>query len=63
MVRVHKFLKPSFHYPSCRPELMGDRFTLPVNTVRVDGHAFPLAELTGRVDMHYPLSFFQLTRV
>ena len=25
-------------------------FPLPVNTVRVDGRAFPLAELTGRVD-------------
>jgi len=28
------------------PELTGDRFPLPVNTVRVDGRAFPLAELT-----------------
>jgi len=27
---------------------MGDRFPLPVNTVRVDGRAFPLSELTGR---------------
>jgi len=27
---------------------MGDRFPLPVNTGRVDGCAFPLAELTGR---------------
>jgi len=26
----------------------GDRFPLPVNTGRVDGRAFPLAELTGR---------------
>ena len=41
-------LKPGFHYPSWRPELMGDQFPLPVNTGRVDGRAFPLAELTGR---------------
>ena len=27
---------------------MGDRFPLPVNTGRVDGRAFPLAELPGR---------------
>jgi len=27
-----------------------DRFPLPVNKGRVDGHAFPLAELTGHVD-------------
>jgi len=27
--------------------LTGDRFPLPVNTGRVDGRAFPLAELTG----------------
>jgi len=26
--------------------LTGDRFPLPVNTGRVDGRAFPLAELT-----------------
>ena len=30
-------VKPGFHYPSWRPELMGDRFPLPVNTGRVDG--------------------------
>ena len=30
------------------PELTGDRFPLPVNTSRVDGRAFPLAELTAR---------------
>jgi len=30
------------------PELTGDRFPLPVNTGRVDGRTFPLAELTGR---------------
>ena len=30
------------------PELTGDRFPLLVNTSRVDGRAFPLAELTGR---------------
>ena len=40
-------LKPGFHYPSWRPELTGDRFPLPVNTGRVDGRAFPLAELTA----------------
>jgi len=28
--------------------LTGDRFPLPVNTGRVDGRAFPLAELMGR---------------
>jgi len=28
------------------PELTGDQFPLPVNTARVDGCAFPLAELT-----------------
>jgi len=38
-------IKPGFHYPSWRPELTGDRFPLPVNTGRVDGRAFPLAEL------------------
>ena len=32
------------------PELTGDRFPLPVNTGRVDRRAFPLAELTGRVE-------------
>jgi len=31
------------------PELTGDQFPIPVNTGRVDGRAFPLAELTGRV--------------
>ena len=31
---VHTLLlKPGFHYPSWRPELTGDRFLLPVNTV------------------------------
>ena len=30
------------------PELTGDRFPLPVNTGRVDGRAFPLAEMTAR---------------
>jgi len=35
---------------TARVELTGDRFPLPVNTGRVDGRAFPLAELlTGRV--------------
>jgi len=34
--------------PSERPELTGDRFPLTVNTGRVDGRAFPLAELTSR---------------
>ena len=34
--------------PRYRPELTGDRFPLPVKTGRVDGRAFPLAELTGR---------------
>ena len=29
------------------PELTGDRFLLTVNTGCIDGHAFPLAELTG----------------
>ena len=33
-------------FPSWRPELTGDRFPLPVNMGRVDGRAFPLAELT-----------------
>ena len=41
-------LKPGFHYPSWRPELTGDRFPLPVNTGRVDGRSFPLAEFSGR---------------
>jgi len=45
-------LKPGFHYQSWRPELMGDQFPLPVNTGRVDGRAFPLAELTGRVPVN-----------
>jgi len=31
--------------------LTGDRCPLPVNTGRVDGRAFPLAELTGRVPL------------
>jgi len=30
-----------------QPELTGDRFPLPVNTSRVDGRTFPLAELTA----------------
>jgi len=47
-VALTKF-KSSFHYPSWRPELTGDRFPSPVNTGSVDGRAFPLAELTGRV--------------
>ena len=46
------WLKPGFHYPSWRPELTGDRFPLPVNMGRVDGRAFPLAELTGRQHGH-----------
>ena len=40
-------------YPKARfplPELTGDQFPLPVNMGCVDGRAFPLAELTGRVD-------------
>ena len=45
---LDRYVKPGFHYPSWRPELTGDRFPLPVNTGRVDGRAFPLAELTGR---------------
>ena len=36
------------------PELTGDRFPLPVNTGRVDGRAFPLAELTGHVNPGSP---------
>jgi len=32
--------------------LTGDRFSLPINTGRVDGRAFPLAELTGRITGH-----------
>ena len=40
--------EPPAWFPSQRPELTGDRFPLPINTGRVDGHAFPLAELTGR---------------
>ena len=44
--------KPGFHYPSWRPELTarvdGWPVSLPVNTGRVDGRAFPLTELTGR---------------
>jgi len=42
-------LKPGFHYPSLQPELKGDRFPLPVNTGRVDGCVFPLAELSWLV--------------
>jgi len=49
METLRPTLKPSFHYPSWRPKLTGDRFPLPVNTGCVNGHAFPLAELTGRV--------------
>ena len=30
-------VKPSFHYPSWRPELTGDGFPFPVSTARVDG--------------------------
>ena len=45
---VSAWVKPGFHYPSWRPELTGDRFPLPANTGRVDGRAFPLAELMGR---------------
>jgi len=51
--QLHSFstnrrVKPGFHYQRWRPELTGDRFPLPVNAGRVDGRAFPLAELTGR---------------
>ena len=49
---LFRLLKPGFHYPSLRPELTArvddDRFPLPVNTGRVDGRAFSLAELTDR---------------
>ena len=41
---TYVLVKPGFHYSSWRP----DRFPLPVNTGRVDGRAFPLAELTDR---------------
>jgi len=60
----HKWVqfKPYFHYPSWRPELTGDLFPLPVNTGHVDGRAFPLAELTGRVNynvlINYPALWF-----
>jgi len=37
-------LKPGYFLLA---ELTGDRFPLRVNTGRVDGRAFPLAELTG----------------
>jgi len=40
-------VKLGFHYPSWRPKLTGDRFPLPVNTGRIEGRAFPLAELMG----------------
>ena len=39
-------VKPDFHYLSSRPEFTGDRFLLTVDMGRVDGPAFPLAELT-----------------
>jgi len=57
---VQIVLKPGFHYPSWRPELTGDRFPLPVNTGRVDGRSFPLAELveTGFTHRFKVLSFF-----
>ena len=51
-----KSVKPSFHYPSWRPELTSDRFPLPINTGRADGRAFPLAELTGRQWKHAPVN-------
>ena len=41
---IHQLTKARFPLP----ELTGDRFPLPVNTSRVDGRAFPLAELTAR---------------
>jgi len=44
-------LKTGFHYPNWRPELTawvdGWPVSITVNTGRVDGNAFPLAELTG----------------
>ena len=45
-VNTYFCLKPGFYYPSWPPELTGDQFPLPVNTGRVEGRAFPLAELT-----------------
>ena len=48
------YLKSGFHYPSWRPKLTARvdgrpvSSTRQVNTGRVDGRAFPLAELTGR---------------
>jgi len=47
-IRTIKICKARF------PLLTGDRFPLPVNTGRVDGRAFPLAELMGRVDRRLP---------
>ena len=49
-------LKPGFHYPSWRPELTAmswrvTGFHYPSTRAVFDGRAFPLAELTGRVDV------------
>jgi len=50
-------VKPGFHYPSWRPELTARVDGWPVSiTRRVDGRAFPLAELTGR-DSHCTSTF------
>ena len=48
-------IKPGFHYPSWRPELTARVDGWPVSITRqhdsrVDRRAFPLVELTGRVD-------------
>jgi len=42
--------KPGFHYSSWRPELTARVDGWPVSVTRQHGRAFPLAELTGRVD-------------
>ena len=39
-------VKPGFNYPSWRPELTARVDGWPVSITRVDGRAFPLAELT-----------------
>ena len=38
------------------PELTGDRFPLPVNMGRVDGRAFPLAELTDIFNVSWQMT-------
>ena len=52
-------LTPGFHYLSWRPELTGDRFTLPVNTRQ---HVIPLAKLTAGLFVNHSQCLWETTK-